>query len=422
MNSNSLISKPTYVTKFLHTDQTYAEQFQELTVSLIAGNIALWRPGLARAVHNGADTLIVDPMTHAFTYQGYLNKKTYTELPYCPPAPLTATTLLASPEELMEFTRAVLRFQVDQGAGILVAPYFYTRDIDDARLAANIRFVASAAELHTEIGDSLPLYAWACIGSSILLSPSQTTEVARVYQAMPVDGYLVTAENFDDRYVNEQSLMGLSRFMLDLTEGKDVVVCSIAAFGQVLTALGANGFSAGIGWLETFREVSLKPGEASFAGDRVHRAHYYYIPELLSYVHPDDLRTIFDEQTGSETMRKYYACDCEVCNGGLPEEAEDKKRHFMLRRHQEMAELAELELADRPGHMRNRLQLALELSNILEEEALVRIPAEHFVRWIAILDRLAPPSSRDVDDGLGPDEIQDIIQQTREDLSGQGSS
>ena len=77
MNPESLFPNPTFLTKFLHIDQTFAEEYRGLEGSLIPANIAIWRPNLLKAVRDGCRILIIDPVTHAFTYQGYQEKSTY---------------------------------------------------------------------------------------------------------------------------------------------------------------------------------------------------------------------------------------------------------------------------------------------------------------------------------------------------------
>ncbi len=416
MHPNSLIPGPTYITKFLHVDQKFAEEFNELDASLLPAHIALWKVSktLTSAVREGCKAFIIDPVTHAFSYRGYLDKTTYKDLPYSPDQPISTSVLLSKPNDLKDFTRNVLEFQLNMDVGVLIAPYFYARDLDDSRLVANIRLISEALKLREAMDVDIPLYGHICIGSIVMQSPTQVDEIVNLYSDLKVEGFMITVENFDDRSVSSEALMGLAQLARRLQEDRDIFICSIAAFGQVLTALGVNGFSAGIGWLETFREVTLQPGRKTFAADRVPRAQYYYIPELLSYVHPDDVNTIFDEDTGSETMQEEYRCVCEVCTSGIPKSIEDKKRHFMLCRHKEMAQLRSLNPDKRPQHIRERLGLALELSNIIEEEALVRIPTEHFVRWIAIIDALSSSrNTSDVEDSI-PD-INEIIHQIRQD-------
>jgi len=426
MYLKSPIPGPTYIIKFLHIDQKYAEEFKNLTASLLPANIAFWKKDrpFIESMRQGCHTLIIDPMTHAFTYPGYLDKQTYRKLPYAPPQPLSANILLSDPGKLKDFTNKVLIFQKEMGAGVFVAPYFYTRDLDDARLIANLRMVQEAAQFLSQLGQKLPLYAWICIGAVVMQSPTQVNEIARLYCELPVKGYMITVEDFDDRFVNAEALMGLTRLLQRLKDGKDVIVCSIASFGQVLTAFGANGFSAGIGWLETFREATLQPGRPAFAADRIPRARYYYLPELLSYIHPDDLEAIFDEKTGSDIMRDDYKCQCEVCihcPKGFAESVKDKKRHFIIRRQQEMKELSEIAPDKRPQFMRDRIKLALELANIIEEEMLIRIPTEHFVRWIAIIDALSSSSNNPSNDS-SQSNIDKIIQEARRNTRDKGSS
>ena len=192
----------------------------------------------------------------------------------------------------------------------------------------------------------------------------------------------------------------------------DVVTCSIAAFGQVLCALGANALSAGIGWLETFREISLQPGRVGFAADRTPRSQYYYVPQLLSYVHPGDLNTMLDPDTGSETMRNHYMCDCDACVPALPTTVQDKKRHFMICRQRELRELARTPPNQRTQYIRDKLELALELGSIIEEEALVRVPTEHFVRWIAVIDALERSRPQEAGSDVS-EQLDDVINEAR---------
>lgn len=363
---------------------------------------------LLNATRQQCDVLIVDPLTHAFTYRGYLNKPTFTNLPYAPPALLNAAAL-RDQGRVRGFAEDVLGYEVEVGADILVAPYLYTRDMDDGRLAANNRLIAEA--LRFPRGDR-PIYAMVCVAASVLESPVQTQDLIVQYREPDLDGYLMMIENFDDRQVPAEMLMGMARLVQALSRDRDVVVCSIASYGQVMTALGANGFSAGVGWLETFRESNLQPGRTGFPADRAHRSQFYYVPELLSYLHPDAVPAIFGDN-GSETAREYL-CVCPICTNGLPQDAVDKKRHFMHRRAQEMAEVAAVPPGERLAHIRDRLGLALELAGAIEEEALVRVPTEHFVRWIAVIDGLtAPGGERIQPEPPSPEELGRLIEEGR---------
>lgn len=384
MHRTSRLPTPAFLTKFLNTDLALAREFR-CTSSLLAANMAQGFPNLIEAARAQCETLIIDPVTHAFSYGGFLEKPTYTRLPYAPGAVLDAGAL-RDQGRARDFADAVLAYEIDAGANILVAPYLYTRDMDDGRLPVNSMLISAALASRRR---DRPLYAMVCAGASILESPVQTADLVRQYRELAVDGYLVMIENFDDRQVRTQVLMGMAQLVQGLSQERDVVVCSIAAYGQVMTAVGANGFSAGVGWLETFRESNLQPGRIGFPAERTHRSHFYYVPELLSYIAPDAVPTIFGAD-GSETARRFL-CNCPVCALDLPEDPSDKKRHFMHRRREEMETMGGMGRAERVIHIRDRLGLALELAAAIEEEVLVRIPTEHFIRWITVIDALYGP-------------------------------
>jgi hypothetical protein len=385
MHRNSRLSAPAFLTKFLSQDLALAREFQCVS-SLLPANFVQGYPNLVEAVRGHCDTLIVDPVTHAFSYRGFLEKPTFTRLPYAPATVLDAGAL-RDQGRVQQFVDAVLDYQIGARADILIAPYLYTRDMDDGRLPVNNRLIAGTLASRRR-GDR-PVYAMVCAAASILESPMQTQDLIRQYREPAVDGYLVMIENFDDRSVAAEMLMGMARLVQGLSADRDVIMCSIASYGQVMTALGANAFSAGVGWLETFRESNLQPGRVGFPGDRAHRSQFYYVPELFSYLHPDAVPTIFGDD-GSETAREYL-CRCPVCANGPPENPTDKKRHFMHRRRDEMTAMAAVPAAERMLHIRNRLGLALELAAAIEEEALVRLPTEHFIRWITVIDGLTGP-------------------------------
>jgi hypothetical protein len=406
VRANSRLPNPTFLTKFLNQDLQLARDF-ECEASLVPANFASYEKLLAMTRLRAA-TLIIDPVTHAFSYRGYSEKPTFTGLPYAPAAPLEAATF-RDQARVRDFVESVLRFEGQTGADILVAPYLYTRDMDDGRLAANNRMIAEALRFPRE---DRRLYAMVCVAGSVLESTVQTQDLIRQYREPEVDGYLVMVENFDVRQAPTDMLMGMAKLVQGLSHERDVVVCSIAAYGQVMTALGANGFSAGVGWLETFRESNLQPGRTGFPADRAHRSQFYYVPELLSYLHPDAVQAVFGDG-GSETAREYL-CHCPVCAGALPKDAADKKRHFMHRRQQEMTELSQVALDRRLAHIRDRLGLALELAAAIEEEALIRVPTEHFVRWIAVIDGLTGPEGAAREpQGPGPEDLDRLIEEGR---------
>lgn len=404
---DSPLPGPIFVPKYIHIDPSHAEHFEGIRASMVpAYCVAGERYRVDAAARESADLLLIDPQTNALTYRGFLDKTTYLQIPYAPAEePIRAREMIRDDRRANEFVGEVLDFQREHGAGVLVAPYFYARDLDDGRYWANLRMLASARD---QVRDDEVLYATVNVSGSILNSPRIIDELASDYEDLDPFGILLMFENVDDRDVSLETLVGLARLTQRLSGRRDLIVYPIAAYGQVLTALGANGFVSGVGWLEVFRESSLKPDRPAF-GPTTHRARFYYVPELFSYVHPEQVEEIFFE---SETMRDYL-CQCEVCAGGIPEPeaSQEKKRHFLIRRHGEMADLAEAD--DPPEHMRDRLSLALQLAGAIEDEALVRIQTEHLLRWIEAIDYCTQGRGEGADTDLDEEELEEIIRRER---------
>ena len=166
----------------------------------------------------------------------------------------------------------------------------------------------------------------------------------------------------------------------------------------------------GVGWLETFREINLRSDREGFGAQQIPRARYYYIPELFSYVRPEDMDSIFNPEECPSMVS--YRCDCPVCQTQLPAEGLDKKAHFLHRRFREMEELSAQEPSERPEHMRRRLELALALADAIEDEVLIRIPTEHLVRWLNVLDVLTT-SVPSPEEGNGED-LSELIHRARQ--------
>jgi hypothetical protein len=65
------------------------------------------------------------------------------------------------------------------------------------------------------------------------------------------------------------------------------------------------------------------------------------------------------------------------------------------------------------AHMRDRLGLALELAAAIEEEALVHVPTEHFVRWTAVIDGLGGVEGQPILPGPPGPELDRLIEEGR---------
>jgi hypothetical protein len=412
MHPNTVFPEPIFIPKFIHIDTQFPERFPGRRSFLIPGNF-FTDPRYQRLCTSAVDNCelcIIDPVTNAFTYDGFLDKPTYRGLPYSQGRILTALDFRAQEEFTRRFVQDVIEFQLQNGAGLVIAPYLFARDIDDGRFLVNLDLLSAALRYTEQQGLEQPLFAMLNIGSSFLDSPRIINMITEQYADFDVQGFFVCVENFDDRVVGYEQLLGMVQLCRSLSAEKDLIVSTIASFGQVLCSLGINGFVGGVGWLETFREINLRSGREAFGAQQIPRARYYYVPELLSYLRPDDTETIFNpEECRSMTQ---YRCRCEICEEQIPEEPLSKKTHFLIRRFQEMEEIAREESPNRAEHIRGRLELALALAEDIENEALIRIPTEHLVRWLNVLDAQPLPDDQIPEEG---EDLDELIHEIRQD-------
>ena len=322
MIEQTLFPEPVFITRLLHIDPLLAEEFKGQKSFLITANFFADErySRLARIAREGCDVLIINPVTNFFTYNGYVNKPTYSKLPYAPTSPFTRNDLRQLTET--NFTKQVIDWQITNGAGIIIAPYFFAHDLDDRKYEYNLQLIS-----HTiNITDNYKKQVWACINiSQSALSGANLSDLISDYKSIQVDGFLILLEGFDDRIMTTDKIINLLRLVDILSQNKDIIICSIGAFGQILFAYGANGFSGGIGWLETFSERQLEGEEVGYPADSVPRAWYYYIPEVFSYFRPDDINTIFDLQKTPSDLIKSLKCECTICSREMPSEPMDKK-------------------------------------------------------------------------------------------------
>lgn len=386
MRDDTLFPKPTFIAKLLIDGRPYAEQFATQEAFWVPANYVVWQTArrAVEAAQRGCHTLIIDPVTNNFSYDKFLDAPTYQALPYCPDDMLTAANF--EDEGFREsFIRTVLRFQAEQGAGILLAPYLLAENLDSARYPINLRLATEAKDELNSMEDrrAYQLFAVINISSHFLASPASVARVSSDYLSLPAEGYILMVEGFDDRRASQDHLNGLADLVAQLSNERDVIVMPIAAFGLVLTALGANAFGAGVGWMEIMREQSLMSGQVGYDPEAAYRGRYYYLPELLYYAHPDQIPTLTDPEICPSLAPS--RCACPECIDSIPEDVRGKRMHFLHRRYDEMTQLAHADPSQRKDWLESRIQVALELAPRVFQDTLIEIPTAHLQRWLRTL-------------------------------------
>jgi len=319
---------------------------------------------LVAGARERAETLLVDPETPHFQFEGYMSMPAYRELPYSPGRGALGTlwepARFARHEARAELIGAVFAVQRELGADVLLAPYFYVPHHRHPWLEISRDCAHEAIAMSTPEPVGVPL----CIDIDALIEPEHFETIAAAYRDIDAAVFWVTIVNFDERRADPRDARTVMAFLETLQAGGAPVVLSHAGrSGLVAIARGAAGYAAGSHGLENhprsyFREMM---------GTRP--ANSYYLHECLFYLPVRRAQACLE--LGGEVAHE--ACDCPACDGATTVSRLVSRRlaqHALLRKTQEVEALAAIPAADRCAWLIDRftaaLQRATELSAALQ--------------------------------------------------------
>lgn len=363
-----------FIPRLLNQDAV-ATEIGKLSAVLMNANIVAGYKNLAEKARKASQIFIIDPQTNHFVYDSYTGKSSFRKVPYAPSRPFEVSELLSQEEfRIKDLVEPSIKFQLDKGANIIIAPYFFSEDASGDKFRLNHTLISDSIRYLHDINTKKLLFAMINIGNSVLNNLKMLNHITDRYEDHQenVEGYFIMIDDLNDIRADEYSLKSLAWLMFRLSRSKDVFVFSIGAFGEVLCAIGAKGFSSGLGWLETFSEKTLKK-PLKFS-PRKKKASQTYIPELFDYINDEIVKLI------------NYKCSCRACGGRLPTIAASKKLHFLYRRLSSIKKMTGLNRVERIGVMKARLEEALELANGLYEKHAIPLQTRHISNWIRVLD------------------------------------
>lgn len=374
MLKNSIVTSPVFIPRLMNQDGV-ATQGSKLPAALMTANIAARYKNLVVKARDAGKLFIIDPITNHLIYDSFQEKSAFQKVPYAPKKPFEISKLLSDEkfrnESLVELS---IKFQVEKNADIVIAPYFFSDDATGDKFRLNHTLIADSVKYIQKEQIDKPLFVMINIGNSVLENLKMLNQVIDRYvdQQNNIDGYCIMIDNLNDIKADADSLKGLAWLVFQLACSKNVFIFSIGAFGEVLSAIGASGFSSGLAWLETFSERNLKQ-RLKFS-PRKKKASQTYIPELFDYVNDEIVKLI------------NYKCSCPSCGGKMPIDYTSKKLHFLYRRLSSMKKMAGLTRAERIGLVRARLEEAMNLAEGLYEKFAIPLQTSHLSKWINVLD------------------------------------
>ncbi len=329
-------------------------------------------PEVARESRERSDIFIVDPVTHIIPYKESSGKANYQKLPY---ANVDIDRILSDPTYRLEsLVKPVVAYQIENGADIVIAPYLYSEDQNSSQFNISLTMLSETVINARTTGK--PVYATICIGSSALLDPTVIHYIVGRYRddyQDTVSGYIVVVNDLDDRDAEVPVLRGLAYLAHLLSKDKKVYVRHIGGFGEVLCALGADGFISALAEGESFAVSNLR----SAAGRGRNHNEWTYVPELFDYVNDVELAP----------NRINYQCDCPACAGDIVDVSPTclKKLHFLFRRNESVSRIAEANHDERARLVDSRLNEAHRLASEYIARFGATLRTHHIVKWATVL-------------------------------------
>lgn len=377
MKDSPLLKSPIFIPKLTGQEGAFVDLDLKYSACLMDAHIVSRFSTPAEKISKACDVFIVDPITNYFVEIGYLQKPTICNLPYSPKEPFRVEDLYRG--EVMRVEEMVIpsiEYQINNNADVIILPYLFADDSEHTRFGVNLNLISDGIKYARDKKIKKPLFAMLNMGGVVLSQPRILNYIIERYDddyGNNIHGYFITmGRDFVHKGASDESLHGLAHLAFQLTKNKkQVFVLRIGAFGEILSAIGADGFSSGIDRGESFDEEGLREKSSNFGRDI---SKWTYVPELFNHVNDEAIK------------RTNYKCNCKSCGGSLPKDVFSKKAHFLYRRMETMNELRKLGRTKRIGLMKARLEEAIKLASHYNEKYTLSLQVNHLINWRNVLE------------------------------------
>lgn len=312
--------------------------------------------GLCRLVRNRAATVLVDPKTPHFQFEGYLSMPDYRALPYSPGRHTLGTlwepATFTRPDSRRKLIAAVFDTQRELEADALLAPYFYVRHVRHPWLEVT----RDCAREAIEASPDTPVGVAVCVDIDAIIDAGNRQQISSVFASLEASFYWLVVVNYDEIRADPRDTVALLSFAASLQDtGRPVIHAYAGRSGLMSVAHGAAGYAAGTHGFEThprqfFREMM---------GTRP--ANSYYLHECMLHI---PVRTAEAVLMAADPV-PHPTCDCTACEHTSETSLMVSRRlalHSLLRRDVEIDWLAAIPAADRNATLVDRLTAALDRS------------------------------------------------------------
>lgn len=281
----------------------------------------------AADLHNKIKTVIIDPQTYIFqkpdvigktAKQKFLSYPYYREPSFWLNPQQLITKIRAKDSSIINFIKNVFSFQIDNGADVLLAPYFYISEFTDYYWTVDQEITELAVEVYNELEQTKPLIKALAISEEILQSDTARNRITEYLQSLyDYKGFFVLLESsHKETIISEPWLKSASTLFTHLLATQKFVIWSRAElFGL---ALAASGLNITVGELQKQRKFNIVEEAASFGK----KGFFLYIPNMFARAKwPDAIRALNLYSKKSELF-----CQASCCVGVHFDQPTSRKR------------------------------------------------------------------------------------------------
>jgi hypothetical protein len=337
-------------------------------------------------IRNSCKTFIIDPNTNYFIGDFLTVKKSFNKLPTTPKKPYKIEDLLTNESiRKYKFVKKSIGYQIREKASLIILPYLYSDSIEDTKFSLNLTMISDGIKLIQDNKIKLPVYAMINLGNQILGDYQKLDKLIDRYSedfGNKIDGCFIMINQFDCRKASEKELLGLAYLTFHLSKKRNIYLLKIGDYGELLSCIGASGYSSSIGGGETFNAAGLFKKLKAFGRDH---SKITYVPELFNYLNDEELKKIG------------YKCHCSVCDqtNGIPVGRNNKKFHFLERKLQGIEGLNKVQDETKIDFIKLKIEEAIELAKKYNSQYPISIKTDFLIRWKNVLIKSKHWENRD---------------------------
>lgn len=234
---------------------------------------------------------------------------------------------------------AVGNHAVEHGYTEVMSPTHLLREFDDPWLVTDVESTRSLREyLDQNGGREIPLIHPLAISYEILRTPHMRAHIVNALVNLKADTIWLRVDGFNGSRATPTAVKNFIAAAEDFHQlGRKLVAdCVGGKVGLALMAFGAvGGIAHGIGVLEKFDSVHLR---STKQGPGFTPAMRVYFPRIDALLTPKEAEQLLG---ASPQAKAIFCCrDTHCCKRGLKDMTGNPKRHYVVQRMQEVAELS----------------------------------------------------------------------------------